>query len=399
MKRFLLLVLLVSAGWTHAAPAPTLIPFQGRLTDQVGNAYTNGQYTLIFNLYDQAVGGSVLWTETHQRVGVINGMVNVFLGSINPALTGVDFSQTRYLGITIDPDNNPNTPDPEMVPRQMIIPAFWAKHSENSTKLAGHDWSPVFGTNNPMLPLPATKLANGSLPASKLTPASVTSNQIAPKTVTAAQIADATVSNRLIMDSAVDARVLSPNAVTTDKIINSAVTSAKIATNAVLNVHLAPASVSWDKQTIRTAGSENLVAGQVGMSAVTAGTWISPTPRVYTLVPGLSVNMTCTGRPVSAFLTCKLGGYSQITATRSSGSAYVQVALRRVDLVTNASVLIGELVPVNYNSSSFATSPGMFQFLDVPPAGQFRYEIETRTDSSNGSSVTFVEVQLVAFEL
>ena len=40
--------------------------------------------------------------ETHYRVGVINGMVNVFLGSIN-TITNVDFSQTRHLGITIMP--------------------------------------------------------------------------------------------------------------------------------------------------------------------------------------------------------------------------------------------------------------------------------------------------------
>lgn len=161
----------------HAAPAPTLIPFQGRLTDQAGTAYTNGQFTLIFNLYDQAVGGNVLWTETHQKVGVVNGMVNVFLGSINPALAGVDFSQTRHLGITIDADNNKNTPDPEMVPRQMIIPAFAAKNAE---KLAGYDWSPIFGANNP----------SGTIPGSKLTPASITSAQLAAGAVLTTNIAN-----------------------------------------------------------------------------------------------------------------------------------------------------------------------------------------------------------------
>lgn len=132
-------------GDLRAEPSPTVIPFQGRLTNPQGVPYNSGQYTISFRLYDQAVGGTVLWTEPHAKVGVINGMVNVFLGSINP-LTGVDFSQTRHLGITIDADNNPNTADPEMVPRQMIIPAFYAKNSE---KLAGYDWSALLGTNNP----------------------------------------------------------------------------------------------------------------------------------------------------------------------------------------------------------------------------------------------------------
>ncbi len=133
----------------RAASSPTLIPFQGRLTNPQGVPYNTGQYTISFTLYDQAVGGTVLWTETHVKVGVINGMVNVFLGSIvrfdNPGQgrPPVTFAENRHLGITIDADNNPNTSDPEMIPRQMIIPAFWAKHAEDSTKLSGRDLGSV----------------------------------------------------------------------------------------------------------------------------------------------------------------------------------------------------------------------------------------------------------------
>lgn len=197
MKNLFLLLVIAASTLAHAASSPTLIPFQGRLTDQVGTPYTNGQYTLIFNLYDQAVGGNVLWTETHQKVGVINGTVNVFLGSINAALASLDFSQTRHLGITIDPDNNPNTPDPEMVPRQMIIPAFWAKNAE---KLAGQDWTPLFGVNSP----------TGSLPGSKIAPLGITDAQLAANSVVANKIADgqitaAKLSAQLVLDLVVPA--------------------------------------------------------------------------------------------------------------------------------------------------------------------------------------------------
>jgi len=128
-----------------AADSPLLIPFQGRLTDQQGVEYSGGQYTLTFRLYDQAVGGTPIWTETHNNVGTINGMVNVFLGSIT-SLSNVNFAVQKHLGITIDVDGNPNTADPEMVPRQMIIPTFSAKNSE---KLDSYDWenppaSPLF---------------------------------------------------------------------------------------------------------------------------------------------------------------------------------------------------------------------------------------------------------------
>jgi len=182
-----------------AAPAPMLIPFQGRLTDQAGVAYTNGTYTIVFNLYDQPVGGNNLWTERHERVGVINGMVNVFLGSITPLdnpgqdRPPVNFSETRHLGITIDADLNPATADPEMIPRQMIIPAFWAK---NSDKLQGSDWSAILasGDSNPQTgKIEGAKIKDESIPGSKIVGGTILGAQIGGGAITGAQIANGTI--------------------------------------------------------------------------------------------------------------------------------------------------------------------------------------------------------------
>lgn len=181
--RFALLLLLGVAA-LRAQTNSMLIPFQGRLTDQQGNPRTNGVYTLIFNLYDQAVGGSNLWTERHEKVGVVNGMVNVFLGSITPLdspAPGVDFASTRYLGITVDADQNSNTSDPEMVPRQMIIPAFWAR---NSDKLAGADWRPIFGVNSPTGSISGAKLTANSVGREQLAAGGVTTTALASGAVT-----------------------------------------------------------------------------------------------------------------------------------------------------------------------------------------------------------------------
>jgi len=77
------------------------------------------------------------------------------------------------------------------VPRQMIIPAFWAKNSE---KLNNYDWSSVFGVNNPTGYLPANKLADGSIPAGKIQTNTITAAQIAPASITSNQIASGTIS-------------------------------------------------------------------------------------------------------------------------------------------------------------------------------------------------------------
>lgn len=175
----------------RAAPAPMLIPFQGRLTDQNGVPYTNSQYTITFNLYDVPVGGTKLWSETHQKVGIINGMVNVFLGSINSLTNAGGFDQARHLGITIDADGNPNTPDPEMVPRQMIIPSFWARYSEGASKLAGYDWREILedGSTNPHTArISASRIQIGGITAQQIRDHSITGDRLQDGTITAASL-------------------------------------------------------------------------------------------------------------------------------------------------------------------------------------------------------------------
>jgi hypothetical protein len=203
MKTTLATLLTITALAASAADSQQLIPFQGRLTDQSGTPYTEGFYTVVFSLYDAPVGGTALWTERHASVGLVNGMVNVFLGSITD-LSGQDFTKTRYLGITIDADGNANTPDPEMVPRQMIIPAFFAKDSE---KLMGADWSAI--------------LANGSTDPRT---GYIAGARIAEKTITTDKLAD--------------------DAVTTDKVKDAAVTAGKIAEDSITPAHLSAAAMN-----------------------------------------------------------------------------------------------------------------------------------------------------------
>ena len=198
----LALASLAPTAFGQGAPAPRLIPFQGRLTNQTGIAYDNGQYTITFNLYRLAIGGSTVWTERHEKVSVIGGMVNLFLGSVNTIDT-VDFSTTKYLGITVDADNNPATADPEMVPRTMIVPSFAAKQAErartmdvldvNGVPVPGQSfgWASIFTGGNPN---------TGTMSGSKLTSESITSAQITNATIVTADLADGSVTTAKVAD-------------------------------------------------------------------------------------------------------------------------------------------------------------------------------------------------------
>jgi len=82
------------------SPAPKLLPFQGRLTDQTGVAVSNGVRLVQFKIYEVPTGGSPVWAGELHRTTVNGGLVNVRLGSKTPL--NFDFDRQLYLEITVD---------------------------------------------------------------------------------------------------------------------------------------------------------------------------------------------------------------------------------------------------------------------------------------------------------
>jgi hypothetical protein len=80
---------------------PEIISYQGVLTDANGSPL-NGSYDITVNIYDQALGATPLWGETHTGVSVSKGVFNVMLGKVNPFPVGLDFSVPYWLGIAIN---------------------------------------------------------------------------------------------------------------------------------------------------------------------------------------------------------------------------------------------------------------------------------------------------------
>ena len=134
--RLLFLLLAVLGASTALAAEQRLIPFQAQLTNGAGADLTD-VYNITFAIYDEPTGGTDLWSEIHPSVSVIEGRVNVLLGSLrnldDPDGNGdtsdaVQFDQPRFVGIKIGAETNQ-----EMVPRHQLVPAF---HSRTSDALA-----------------------------------------------------------------------------------------------------------------------------------------------------------------------------------------------------------------------------------------------------------------------
>jgi len=102
---------------TQAAPtgSPSVIPYQGTLTDANGNP-VDGNIDITFSFYDVSSGGTALWSEAHtgdNAVPVNSGLFNVNLGSLNPIPDSLLDVETLYLGVQIESDS-------EMIPREVV---------------------------------------------------------------------------------------------------------------------------------------------------------------------------------------------------------------------------------------------------------------------------------------
>jgi hypothetical protein len=109
-------VVLVS---TALAQDTLLISYQGRLTDNSGDPIT-GSHALTITIYDGS--GVSKWSESHSAVQVDNGLFNVILGSQTALPKSVFDGEDRFLGISIDGDD-------EIVPRTLLTSSPGAAYS------------------------------------------------------------------------------------------------------------------------------------------------------------------------------------------------------------------------------------------------------------------------------
>lgn len=104
------------------------INFQGKLQNANGTNVTDGNYSVVFTLYDASSGGSNLWDET-QTVAVADGVFQVELGAIDTTIGSVDFnSDTIYLGVKVEADA-------EMTPRIRFTAVPYAFNAEKVSGL------------------------------------------------------------------------------------------------------------------------------------------------------------------------------------------------------------------------------------------------------------------------
>ncbi len=382
--RTALCAVLVSAlGYSFVAKSETkLIPFQGKLTDASGQVISDGAIVVQFKMYDAPVGGQAKWNGEVQMLSVNGGLVNTILGT-KASLKNVDFSSPTYLEITIDANgNNEIGPeDPPLLPRQSIVPAVYAVESGNAKKLNGHDWSAVFSNGDP---------ETGTINGAKLADQSVDTKQIANNAVTTTQIKAEAVTMDKIASGAVTSSQLAKNSVTATHVADGEITTAKLAKNAVTTDKIAEKSITTGLMANREIVDAYETEAPIGSIAQSKGTDLNFSVQAlapnHAIVPGTSLKLTTSGRPVMIMLKPYDGKDGHI---RFDGGA--QVVLYRNSSLNAGFTRLG-------GPGVVSMSPTAVTFIDIPPAGVQSYEIYCgKFDSRN--TVIYQYVKLIAFEL
>lgn len=173
---------LLLAPSAPAQSVPSLINYQGQVLAADGSPLATGDYTLTFQIFDSAEGGTLIWGPQvldgaggvghGPKIPVVQGYFNVMLGPVDTtsrALTGAFVGANRFLEIKVG-TNNP------ISPRQQILSTPYALNAGNAANvLAGG-----VGT---------LALADGAVSTVKLNDSAVTASKVANASINASKLA------------------------------------------------------------------------------------------------------------------------------------------------------------------------------------------------------------------
>ncbi|MEM3484077.1 MAG: hypothetical protein QXI12_00460 [Candidatus Methanomethyliaceae archaeon] len=136
-------VMLMRPAQTQSPPAWPL-SYQGKLLD-TNMKPVEGDKTITFSLWDQAVGGTKLWEETQTKVAVRRGLFHVLLGSVRPLPQDIfRADKLLYLEVQIQGES-PLTPRTQLtaVPYALVANRLAGQVAE--TQLQSGAYVPIGG--------------------------------------------------------------------------------------------------------------------------------------------------------------------------------------------------------------------------------------------------------------
>jgi hypothetical protein len=202
------LFLLLAAPLLRAQSTPSLMSYQGRVTDAVGALIGDPSPVnrkVVFRLYAAPSGDNALYAET-QTVTISGGEFGVLIGngagiagspgpdaqaSTLKTLSDIINSGTNsslYLGVTVD--DGTTAVDPEIAPRQQMVSGAFALRAKVAETVAGGAvTTTMIGDGQ----VSTGKIASGAVDSSRILDSTIVSTDIANSAITAAKLDTGTI--------------------------------------------------------------------------------------------------------------------------------------------------------------------------------------------------------------
>ncbi|MHB1461812.1 MAG: autotransporter outer membrane beta-barrel domain-containing protein [Armatimonadota bacterium] len=97
----ILVVCTIIVSSSHAQTLPSSFNYQGRLTDTAGTPMPNGNYQMVFSIWDAATGGNQLWGSGNKTIPLNKGL---FSTQIGPLLSTALPSANVFLQVQVGSD-------------------------------------------------------------------------------------------------------------------------------------------------------------------------------------------------------------------------------------------------------------------------------------------------------
>jgi hypothetical protein len=169
-----------------AQSVPSLINYQGRLTDQTGAAMPPGAYIIQFRIWNDPVASTnLIWGQQQNLTVQSNGVFDVILGSpggvpiTSPApqvnnLAYAFASPSCFMGVTVSEGPSGVIANPtEISPRQQLLSAPFAIQAQQAALAASVAPGSIINTS----------LAVGAVQTTNIAPGTVTLAQLAPRQI------------------------------------------------------------------------------------------------------------------------------------------------------------------------------------------------------------------------
>ena len=259
---FLACLMVVSAS----AQVPFLLHYQAKVAKADGTPLDGPGYTVSFTLWDAAVGGMNLWSQTITGVEMNKGVFHVLLGGAGSTrpLSELAWDRPYYLEVGI-------TGVAQFTDRTPIVSVPFAFRAQDANTVGGRraDGTP---NNLPVLnaegKLPGTMVQDKTLGAAQLADGAVTADKVAVGAVGNPQLAANAVGQANIAAGSIKAAHVDDNQIITRHLDSKAVTSAKIADDAIDIQHIKNGAVTDAKISSVAAGK---VFGQIGTGQIADG--------------------------------------------------------------------------------------------------------------------------------